>query len=86
MSTQVIEDHHTTTFHRCLCAFDVIKALQRRKPPSQSNRPRVSAEDETACLTKIVVIMTIIAVTPLAALHIALYFYPELFMIPITPH
>lgn len=88
MSIPFAKEHLPSTFKLKWRRYPthVINRPTHRESTSSSDKPSVSADDELALLTKAVVIMTIIALTPFVLMHTVFYFYPEIFMVPIIPN
>lgn len=62
-----------------------LNRLECQKPTKCIEDRGVFVADEVAFLVRAIWIMAILAVAPVAIVLIVLYFYPEVFMIPITP-
>lgn len=63
----------------------VVDGRKQQEPTLHYPVPPVTDDDEIEFLTKAVLWMAVLAVTPLILFHILTYFYPDIFMIPVAP-
>ncbi len=70
--------------HFSVSRFVVIRRV-RVEPIRQYFIPPVTDDKEVRLVTRAVIWMAVLAVTPLILFHINIFFYPNIFMIPVAP-